>query len=89
LQANAVVRLGRRRACREADQQQHAAEQLTEHVHGWSFFTPLETMNTRPEWKPCTLLQPEVISKSSLPSPSTSPRPTASKPKVSPGVLQV
>lgn len=46
-------------------------------------------MKTRPEWKPCTPLQPEVIRKSSIPSPSMSPMVTASKPKASPGVLPV
>jgi hypothetical protein len=50
---------------------------------------PLEMMNTRPEWKPLTPLQAEVIRKSAVPSPSMSPSPTESNPNVSPGVRQV
>lgn len=50
---------------------------------------PLDRMNMRPEWKPCMPLQAEVINRSIVPSPSTSPRPTASKPNVSPGMRQV
>ena len=50
---------------------------------------PLEMMNIRPEWKPWMPLQADVMRKSIVPSPSTSPMPTASNPKVSPGVRQV
>ena len=51
--------------------------------------TPLEMMNIRPEWNPWIPLQAEVIRRSIVPSPSTSPIPTASNPNVSPGTRQV
>ena len=51
--------------------------------------TPLEMRNIRPEWNPWMPLQADVIKKSIVPSPSTSPMPTASKPNVSPGVRHV
>src|SRR3954466_3847678 len=51
--------------------------------------TPLEMMNTRPEWNPLTPLHADVIRKSTVPSLSMSPSATASNPNASPGVRHV
>jgi AraC family transcriptional regulator len=51
--------------------------------------TPLEIRKTRPERYPRIALQADVIRKSVVPSPSTSPIPTASNPNVSPGTRHV
>src|SRR5690242_9470069 len=54
-----------------------------------AFRTPLEIRNTRPEWFPLIPLHADVISRSTVPSPSVSPIPTASNPNVSPGIRHV
>jgi hypothetical protein len=59
--------------------------------HCWSggeLYLP-EITQVRPERKPATLLQADVMSKSGVPSPSTSPMPVASNPSVSPGTRPV
>src|SRR4029079_16816197 len=66
-----------------------AASHGGEPSRSFVYRTPLEITKMRPEWKPLMPLHADVIRKSDMPSPSTSPSVTASNPKVSPGMRQV
>ena len=76
-------------AARDREREAEGDEGAAFHGAFAAFCTPLEMSRILPEWLPLIPLQADVIRRSTVPSPSVSPMPTASKPNVSPGMRQV